>query len=268
MIDSENVQIRTLAQLGRGGGWRIETMHSRKDHLFMWVTRGQGRAVLHGTQIGFGPHNALFIPAGTLFNVSLGRQSLGLTVALPASLPLSLPDKAQHLRVRDGIFQLELTALIEAMQRESAGERPMSNEALMSYAGLLSVWVRRMMLESRTPVPRETATQRLVRQYCTLIVENHKSGRPMAAYAEELGITPTHLTRVCRQATGRTAADLLIDCVTYEARNLLEQTSAPIKQVAAELGFASAAYFTRFIQQRTGMTPSQLRIAAQSSPAG
>lgn len=261
MADVTPVQIRTLAQLSRGASWRFETMHRRSDHLFLWLTRGQGRAILHGTQVGFSTHNALFIPADTLFQLDLGRQCLGQTVSVPSELPLNLPVTAQHLRVRDGTHQLELTALIEMMQRELSGERPMMIEALSSYSELLSVWIRRMMLESRAPTPRETATQRLVRQFCTLVVENHHSGRPMAAYAQELGITPTHLTRVCRQATGRTAADILTDCVLYEARIALEASATPIKDVASGLGFASAAYFTRFIQQHTKMTPSQLRKA-------
>ena len=133
------VQIQTLAQLSRGGGWRTELMHSRPDHLFLWFTRGQGRAILHGTRVGYGPHNALFIPAGTLFSLELGRQCLGQSVILSASLPLNLPDKPQHLRILNGTHQLELTALIETMQREMMNARPMMDAALASYADLLAM---------------------------------------------------------------------------------------------------------------------------------
>ncbi len=263
MSDKEQVQFQTLAQMSLGGRWRTEQMHCLPHHLFLWFTRGQGRAILHGTRVGFVAHNAMFIPAGTLFSLELGRQCLGQTVSFAVDLPLPLPDSVQLLRVRDGIHQLELTALLETVQRELMAHRPLVDAALASYAQLLSIWLQRMMLESLAPKLRETATQRLVRQFCTLVVENFESGQPMAAYAEQLGITPTHLTRVCKQATGRTAADILTDCTLYQARIRLEKSNRPIKQVAEGLGFASAAYFTRFIQHHTGKTPSQLRKSLQ-----
>lgn len=260
--ESPHLRVHTLAQLSRGGAWRVEVIHRMPHHLFVWFTRGQGRAILHGSQIGFGTHNALFIPANTLFSLELGRQCLGQTIHIPVDGTSSLPATPQHIRVRDGAFQQELSTLIEAMQRELTGARPFMDDALTSYSQLLSVWLHRMVVESRAPTMRESATQRLVRQFCTLVVENHNSGRPMAAYAEELGITPTHLTRVCRQAVGRTAAGILTDCVMYEARVALENSLTPVKDVASGLGFASAAYFTRFIQQHTGQSPSKVRKSA------
>ena len=81
----------------------------------------------------------------------------------------------------------------------------------------------------------------------------------MADYAETLDVTPTHLTRAVKSATGKTAADLVTERVLHEARVLLSETQQPARQIAAYLGFGSAAYFTRFIQQHTGLTPSKLR---------
>ena len=46
-----------------------------------------------------------------------------------------------------------------------------------------------------------------MRGYSALIERDYKSGRAMAVYARALGVTPTHLTRVSRQASGLTAAD-------------------------------------------------------------
>ena len=79
------------------------------------------------------------------------------------------------------------------------------------------------------------------------------------AYSDELGVTPTHLTRALKAATGKTASDVLTERVLHAARCLLEETKQPAKDIARHLGFGSAAYFTRFIQQHTGQTPSQLR---------
>ncbi|NIZ14546.1 helix-turn-helix domain-containing protein, partial [Phaeobacter sp. HF9A] len=49
----------------------------------------------------------------------------------------------------------------------------------------------------------------------------------------------------------------------HAARSLLIRTSLPMRDIADALGFGSAAYFTRFITQHTGETPSALRKMAQ-----
>ena len=81
----------------------------------------------------------------------------------------------------------------------------------------------------------------------------------MADYATALGVTPTHLSRAVKAATGKTAADLLAERTLHAARALLMETDATAQSIAKFLGFGSAAYFTRFIQQHTGHTPSKLR---------
>ena len=84
----------------------------------------------------------------------------------------------------------------------------------------------------------------------------------MAGHAAALGVSPTHLTRVCRAETGRTAAELLTERSLHAARSLLGATDVPVQDIARHLGFGSAAYFTRFIQHQTGRTPTALRRAA------
>ena len=75
-------------------------------------------------------------------------------------------------------------------------------------------------------------------------------------------MTPTHLSRVCRQACGRPASSLLQDRVLFEARRLLAETRMPVNEVSRSLGFTSAAYFTRAFQHRTGKTPTAFRKSA------
>ena len=78
-------------------------------------------------------------------------------------------------------------------------------------------------------------------------------------YAAALGVTPTHLTRACNIASGRSASALLSDRIHYEARRLLADTKRPVKDIASELGFTSAAYFTRAFNKHTGSTPTEFR---------
>ncbi|MEP1767512.1 MAG: AraC family transcriptional regulator [Sulfitobacter sp.] len=261
--------IQTLAQFSGGDGWRLALAQDRPHHMLLWFTRGQGRILLDGRRRGLGPHNAIFVPADSLFAVDAGPQMLGQIVVMPVGTSLRLPDLPRHLRVRDVHIQSELTAIIEAVHREQSQHRPLSHDALEAQVALISVWLRRQIMEEEHIPPRRNAAERLSRAFTQMIPERYKTGAPMSDYASTLGVTPTHLTRAVKAATGKTAAELLTERVVHAARCLLETTPHPARNIADHLGFRSAAYFTRFMQQHTGASPSQLRApaAAPQAPA-
>lgn len=256
---STAVRVLTLAKWINGAPWRAGLLHSRDHHLLIWLTRGQGLAVLDGRRRGLGVHNALAIPAGSPFAFDPGKQGFGLVCILPMAGPAMMPDDPQHLRIRDSLLQTELTALFEAMQREQNAGRPFLDETLTANARLMSVWLRRAMIEYPEPSRRIPAAERLMRAFVALVERDYRTGRPMADYAALLGVTPTHLTRTARKLAGVTASDLLTQRVVHAARSLLERGDLRVAGVAACLGFNSAAYFSRFIQQHCGVSPSFLR---------
>lgn len=252
------VEVMTLAQLGQSASWTLELMHPQKGGLLIWTTRGQGVVNLHGKRRGFSTYHAIYIPNGQLWSMELGRGALGLAVYVRDSEAAKFPERCQQLRILEPQTQSELTSIIDDMRREIERDRPLRDEVLQANAQLLSIWLRREMRAVDTK-KRPKAAERLVEKFCDLASANYTSGRPMADYAEMLDVTPTHLARVCRQCAGITAADVLSQCVIHRARLELETSSDSIKQIAESLGFGSAAYFTRFIQQHCGTTPSNLR---------
>ncbi|MEP2530590.1 AraC family transcriptional regulator [Shimia sp.] len=258
------IKVLTLAQLTKGEPWLLEQLHVRNHHILLWTTRGQGRVLLHGLRRGFGAHNAVFIPAGKLLAFELGLQVQGQAILIPDDGRVTLPDRTQHLRLTDGLAQAELTGIFDAMRRELHEDRPFLAEAMNAQAHLMSISLRRQV-QTAGPLPPAKAAERIVRRLCDLLARDFRSGQSMAAYAEQLDITPTHLTRVCRQSAGLTAADMLSQMIQHEAHSMLIHTDKPINEIATDLGFGSAAYFTRFSQQHFGHAPSQVRKRAQGA---
>lgn len=252
------VEVMTLAQLAQSEAWTLELMHPQKGGLLLWTTRGQGVVNLHGHRRGFSTYHAIYVPNNQLWSLEIGRGALGLAVYIRDSEAANFPDRCQQLRILEPQVQSELTSLIDDMRREIANERPLQAEVLQAHASLLSIWLRRE-LQDRQEIKRPKAADRLVQKFCDLARVEYHSGRSMADFAEMLDVTPTHLARVCRQTSGITAAEILSQCVLYKARTELEFGDKSIKKIAESLGFSSAAYFTRFIQQHCGTTPSNLR---------
>lgn len=260
-------QLQTLAQWIGPGAWRASLPHSDPHHVFLWITRGQGRCLVGGRRRGLAVHTALVLPAGSLFALDPGAQSFGLACRIPPRTGILMPDEPVLLRVRDPRAQADLTTLLETMQREQNEARDFMDEAMTAHAQLLTVWLRRALISGADEALAPTAAHRLVEAYAALIERDYTTGASMQDFARHLGVTPTHLSRVCKSTAGLTASAMLTGRVLHAARNLLETTDRAANQVASDLGFSSAAYFSRFILRHTGKSPSDLRRAAPRKAA-
>ncbi|MEZ5730982.1 MAG: AraC family transcriptional regulator [Paracoccaceae bacterium] len=252
------LRVVPIPRLAAGGRWRVEAMRSLSEPMLLWFTRGQGRITIAGVTRGYGAHNAIFIPAGVMHGFEVGAQTFGSAVFFGKET-VNLPTEVMHLRVRETGPQGELSLLIDSIQRELSSAKPGHDRAAQNYLGLLGVWLERQADIAGGDSRKPGAALRLVRRYTALLERDFKSGKTVAHFAQELGVTTTHLSRVCNQTCGRSASDLLHDRVIFEARKLLNETRLPISRVADHLGFTSAAYFSRAFQHRTGLTPSAFR---------
>lgn len=258
--EQSEIALCTLAQLTQAGAWQLELAHARGHHLLIWVTRGQGLALLDGTRRGLGVHNALFIPAHHLMAIRLGQRGFATALVIPGDAALSLPQMPRHLRIREVAAQSELTVLMEALGREQNDRRPLCQGAMLAYAELVAIWLHRQLArQTRQTAAPDTAARRLSQAWCARLARGFTNCTSMAEHAAALGVTPTHLSRVSRAQTGQTAARLLSERQLHAARRLLIETNVPLQDIARHLRFGSAAYFTRFIRQHTGSTPSVLR---------
>jgi len=260
------VEVVGLARLVHGGRWRVEAMRSYTRPVLLWFTRGSGRITVNGTTRGYGAHNAIFLPPGTMHGFDMLGQVLGFAVFLPADPALDWPEEPLHLRCREGRLQAELTGLIENLERATGAADAETSTELFHLSGLMSVWLKRREAEAErgTPPLRERAADRLSAAFTALVERDFREARGVADYAADLGVTPTHLSRACRATCGRSALTILIDRRLYEARRLLRDTETPVQDVARAAGFASPAYFSRAFRAEIGVSPTEFRAGQPS----
>ena len=256
---SDSLQIKSLSTFTKAQDWRLSLLHEEQTDLLIWITRGQGLLQLNGSRRGVSTHNAIIIPRGKVFALDLGRQASAQIAIMPSDhndWDLQTP---RHLRFRNGDQILELTGLLEAAQREAAKDQSFLHEALIAHQKLIEIWVRRKIILPEHAQTKPKATVRLIARFFENLPLPDMQGATMADHAKKLGVTPTHLARASRSATGHTAADHLTARQIYKAQCALIDGTQTAKAIAADLHFGSPAYFTRFIHQHCGITPSQLR---------
>jgi AraC-like DNA-binding protein len=258
-LKTKRFRVESLPRVSPDTRWRTEAMRSYAQPSLLWFTKGQGRITVAGVTHGFGPHHAVFMPAGTMHGYEMLGQVFGHAVFFPTGKELNLPEEPMHLRFRDVQQQAELTALVDNLHRELESQLPGQDRAMMAHAGLLSIWLAREVERGNLQDLVPNAARRLAMAYSSIVERDYRTGKTIHDYAAELGVTPTHLTRSCKAACGRSASTLLADRLHFEARRQLCETRRHVKDIARDLGFSSAAYFTRAFQKHTGETPSSFR---------
>ncbi|MEM8742603.1 MAG: helix-turn-helix domain-containing protein [Pseudomonadota bacterium] len=256
----DTLHCESIAARSRLHDWTFTAHRHDALHQFFWITKGGGRASIDGVPHGFGQATLIFVPRLTVHGFSFTPGTAGWVVTVPASLALPLPEAPQILKVAGASEPTIVTGIFSTIAEEHDGSRPARRDMLAAQAAILSVWVLRTA--TMRDVPRESSRRRLMRRFTALIEEHYRAQWQVDAYAEALAVTPTHLTRVCRDVTGKAASTLIQDRVMLEARRLLVYTRLRIGQIAHQLGYSDPAYFTRVFTARAKMTPTAFRATA------
>ena len=77
--------------------------------------------------------------------------------------------------------------------------------------------------------------------------------------AHAVGYSPAYLTNLSQSHTGRTVRKWITERRMAQARQMLKATAQSVKQIAEEIGYTDAGYFTRQFRKLHGMTPTAWR---------
>jgi AraC family transcriptional regulator, transcriptional activator of pobA len=104
-----------------------------------------------------------------------------------------------------------------------------------------------------------TSADRIANDFLRLMNKYYLSKRTLTEYADLLNITTKHLTKSVKTATGETPMNFIHKMLILEAKILLKDTTLSVAEIAYQLSFEDAAYFSRFFKQQTGVTPATFR---------
>jgi len=135
-----------------------------------------------------------------------------------------------------------------------------SNFLLRNYLHILLLRVRdiyRVHLKKTDEV--SSRSMQITNRFKHLAEKNFVEKRSVQEYAAMLNITPKHLSDVVKETVGKPPLQIIQDLLLLEAKVLLRSTDMTSSQIAHELRFGDQSHFSRFIKQRTGMSPQMLR---------
>lgn len=114
------------------------------------------------------------------------------------------------------------------------------------------------MMPSRGDRSQSTADE-LYQRFLSLLGYSRGRMRKVQQYADQLCVTPDHLTAVVKHISGRTAIDWITESTVNAITHELLYTSRPVKEIADELDFPSLSFFGKYYKQHTGLSPRAKR---------
>ena len=113
--------------------------------------------------------------------------------------------------------------------------------------------------KSAENVASTSRSRLLFEQFIALVAKYHDRYRNVGFYADKLCLTPKYLSKLIKNATGKSAPEWIDAYVILEAKNMLKYSNDTIKEIVYKLNFPNQSVFYKFFKARTGMTPSEYR---------
>jgi AraC family transcriptional activator of pobA len=251
----------------------------------LYLTRGGGTVMIDGQHWSVASPSLVIVPTPVVHGFQF-LPTVDGPVVTAAQQPLeslaavAAPSLLRHIREprvmdvsgspRHADALLPLFAAIEHESRVHA-----SGQANAGTALLLAVFVQiaRIVASLRIDEPaaggegeRSRKAER-IESFRTLVDAHFRARWSVEQYAAEVGLSAGQLSRLCREAIGMSALDVLNARIVHEAERELVYSNLGIKQIAGLLGFADEAYFGRFFRKQTGRTPTEFRDGARAQLA-
>lgn len=258
----------SVAVRGAEMNWTIPAHRHAGLHQFQFLAHGEVSGTIDGRDFAAQAPVLLMLAPGSVHGFTYTRDAVGHQVTVPtATLQQLLGGSSLAATELGASFVLpvqanegaECAGLFARIAQEFGARSPGRVHALLACATLLAVQYLRRRGDHFSREKTQGARDALVQRYLALIEQHYRTHKPLSFYAGALGVTPDHLSRSCRNATKQSALQALHDRLMLEARRLLAYTALPVAEVAQQLGYEDAAYFSKFFTRTVGNTPSDYR---------
>lgn len=241
---------------------------------FTLVLRGSSTLLYSGREITIErDHLFIYMPGFPISIKAVSEDYAGLCLIADEFFTLETPSIRKAVRsallpifeMRQPVLGLSreesarLGSLIRMAGNYLLSENPMREEMLknlyalflMDLSSILSKRTRRGGIGKRT--------EDLFMDFMNLLPQHYVREHGIEFYADALGVTPTYLSRVVRQVSGRTVVEYINRLLLMESIWLLESTSLGINEIADRVGYADSTTFGRFFYRMKGVTPREYR---------
>lgn len=247
------------------------------DRQYFFIRRGGGKVRFDGREVDLNVGTFLVIPANCDHSLDWRPGTDGLYFS---SSELFLRTRVAEAILRSPIYFWDSyyrpTAYTDWEGDEKQGKREqvfgelteVSEHLGRGYDEILMAYILLVLAEDSmgarlsTEVPSlhlKTTDTEILYRFQVLVEKHFRQHFTVEDYCRILGVDQGKLKSICKYFSGSTPLYLIQKRVLLEAKRELRDTSKTVSQIAFELGFLDAGYFSRYFKKHSGLSPANFR---------
>ena len=243
-----------------------------KCGVYAFMAKGSARATVNITQYDFHENDVLYLAPNSFFLVhEFSEDARVIYIVLSSSFleknaysirrpRLAAVDACQQVQVTAEQREVILHFSILLEEAVNCSPSMLNSERMVFVYNLIHlVFTDYFVANSETKYQPMDRKSEIYQEYSELVMNHYHEWHHVSEYASAMHITVPHLCSTIKQASSRTAGDLIVDAILTDAKAQLKLSMASIKEIASSLGFENVAFFNRFFKTHTGVTPKNYR---------
>ena len=259
--------------------FKVEYPHRHHDfYEVLFLTNGTGIHTIESQDYEIKANSIFFLSPGQIHDLQLSSDVEGYIFLFSSAfyhfnktdpyklfeLPFfyNLGKENPPIYLESEVDKTTITDYFQKSIAESQQNLTESEEVIRAWLDLLLIHCKRIY-----PIQnQEDGNQKgkiLVKRFKQLIEQKCRENLSIKQYADQLKITPNHLSETVKLITGRTSTDLINGRMILEIKRMLTHTNLTISEIAYQLNFSDQSYFSKYFKNLSKISPSAYRSKIQ-----
>ena len=240
--------------------------------VYAFMIKGKARATVNITQYDFRENDLIYLAPNSFFLVHEFSEDAQLSYIIFSS---SFLEKNAYSLRRPRLVTVDACQIVNVTSEQAKiitdfsqliEESVNCSPSMLNSERMVHIYNLVHLVFQDYFVANSDATSKVMdrkteiyHEYSELVMKHYHEWHHVSDYAEALHITVPHLCSTIKQASQRTAGDLIVEAILTDAKAQLKLSVSPIKEIAISLGFENVAFFNRFFKTHVGTTPKNYR---------
>jgi AraC family transcriptional regulator of arabinose operon len=226
--------------------------HAHSAHQWYCVVEGDVETVVSGVPLRLSDAKSVVISPGVMRAPRCCGRAPSYIVATFENHGLLLAPIAERALDMPAELRPDLMSLVAELREPGGSDADELCKAL----------VIRMLIglgRAQQPRPHARGAETVVSRLEAFMLANLHRSLTRHDLAAAVHLSPPHVARLYRNASGKTLGRRLTELRIERARSLLGNSTSRVSQIASDVGFNSLSHFTKVFKRETGVLPSVLR---------
>lgn len=265
---SGSYSIRDICALMAGKDMTQE-LHRHDFFYILIINRGSGEHEIDFKRYDIKDNSIFLMRPGQVHSLNLKAGSTGYLIEFKTDFLYSHNSASQNHLTKliqystyelqpEGFAKIE-NILFEALKEFEQKEKGYQEVLKANLSIFLIELLRQRQEKAVTRASSNTYAQEKLAQFLELIETNINSHKQVSQYVDLLHLSSYQLSAITKSLLDKTPSEIINDYIILEAKRQLLATSNQISQIAYNLGYEDASYFTRFFKKHANASPEVFR---------